>query len=218
MSEKRNDYRALMDMVLRQVRGHSHLMPVDDLAREERPIAKEVLQLLAPPHGAALAGWRLDPERTAEARNRIAALRQDGRISESLAERLLCAIAGHPEVSDYDAVEAHAAKVELLAADARGDERSRRLAAAQRHRGIAACRTDRLDEGLELFQKAFALWPSAQNMSNILGALLMNDQLDEARALLRQLEGEHPEEAARLHEEHIAVDPDLIQLRKADSQ
>ncbi|MFT5457838.1 MAG: hypothetical protein ACI9K2_004341, partial [Myxococcota bacterium] len=137
----------------------SYLVPTEHLALSERA-------------GLAAVVARLEAEGAPAARSHVDALLTSGRIDAVLRLSALGVIAAHPTVRDYAEASRLASEQEFAALDCAGPRRDGYLASAHRHRGVIAFLMGRHEVALEWFALALALEHSAENLGNVMAALL----------------------------------------------
>lgn len=191
----------LIGRVKRAVERRSYLVPVERQHPSLRAPMAEIAAMLRSPDAER---WQIDA--------RIDALRVSGALDEATAWSVRGVVAAHPRFADYlDALRC-AALQEQAALSAGGDDLRARLAAVDRHRGVVAFLMDRPQVALEQFTLALERERSAENLANVLCALVRLGDLDAARELLSDVRRAFPADIREGVEWAVANDADLAGL------
>jgi tetratricopeptide (TPR) repeat protein len=192
----------LLGRIHQALQGGTYLTPTASVPTAQREALDEVRRLLDGPAA--------DPD---AARIRIQQLHASGRIDRVVKLSALGVVAAHPAVRDYAEAARLAGQQEIVALDAGGDGLPPRLASADRHRGVLAFLLGRYEVALTWFTSALERERSAENLCNVLSALLRLGDLEEARDLLSQVRCAFPAAVQVEVEETIERDEDLAALR-----
>lgn len=196
------DYERILGRIRATLDEGAYLTPSHRVPQDDRAALDEVGRLL---HDDAIEG--------AEVRRRIQQLHGAGRLSRATKLSALCVLASSPKVRDFAEASRLAGQQELVALEEGGSERETRLASADRHRGVLAFLMGRPSVALDWFCRAFEREASAENLGNILAALLRLGDRDAALSLVGQASCQlEPDELAALGD-RIAIDGDLAALR-----
>ncbi len=148
-----------------------------------------------------------------DVRRRIQQLDAAGRLSRPTKLSALGVLAASPKVRDYAEASRLAGQQELVAWDEGGELLEDRMASVERHRGVLAFLLGRPAVALEYFGRALERQRTAENLGNVLAALL---RMGEGRRALRMLDkARHqlPGEEVDALADRIERDGDLVALR-----
>jgi len=194
-------YELIIDRLHRAVRtGQDYLAPVDRVPLQARAAASEVMALLEE-QGAEAARQRTDQ------------LHAEGRLDAVTRLSALQVIAASPGVRDLAEASRLANQQEFVALQEGGPALQDRLASADRHRGVVAFLMGRYEVALDWFTHAFERQRSAENVGNVLAALLALGDRREAAELLHTVRSRFPRDFARDLESRLQSDADLSELR-----
>lgn len=196
------DYQAILDRILNSVDQDAYLTPSTQVDPEQREAMARVGQLLQSP--------RFEPE---QARALVERLHDEGRIDPVMRLSALHVIAAHPAVGDYALAARLAGEQELAALELGGPNLQANLASADRHRGVVAFLRGHTAIALDYFARALERERTAENLGNVLCALLRLGELEDAAALLAQIRGAYPARVVAELAARIETDPDLALLR-----
>ncbi|MFT6373565.1 MAG: pentatricopeptide repeat protein [bacterium] len=110
-----------------------------------------------------------------------------------------------------------AGEQELAALDHGGPFKETNLAAVDRHRGVVAYLRGHYDNALDHFSRALERQRSAENLGNVLCALVRLGEIDEARSLFAQIRATLPQALVTELIAMVNQDPDLALLRTEDA-
>lgn len=181
-------------------RGDDYLLPSDQLPERDRAGAIEVARTLA-------------DRGPAEARALVESLHAEGRLDAVTRVSALHVIAASPAVRDLAEAARLADLQEYLALDAGGPHLETRLASADRHRGVVAFLMGRPEVALEWFTRAFERQRTAENVGNVLAALIALGDRREAADLLVTVRDRFPPSLVDELMDRIEQDGDLRELR-----
>ena len=122
-------------------------------------------------------------------------------------------IAASPQVRDYPEAARLAGEQEMAALEMRGPNLNANLASADRHRGVLAFLQGHFDVSLDYFTRALERQRSAENLGNVLCALVSLGELEEARAIVEQVRQALGSVVVTDLNHRIEQDPDLAALR-----
>lgn len=196
------DYQAILDRILHTVDREAYLTPVSQV----EPAQRDAMALVE----RSLQRKDFSPDAT---RALVEKLYEEKRIDKVKMLSALHVVAAHPSVGDWAEAARLAGEQELAALELGGPNLQANLASADRHRGVVAFLRGHTVVALDYFSRALERERTAENLGNVLCALLKLGEIDDARALLAQIEGAYP---TRLVEElygRIEKDPDLATLR-----
>lgn len=196
------DYQAILDRILLAVDQDAYLTPVSHIDPEQRAAMGLIQQ--------ALRGPGFDPDAARALANQLHA---DGSIDRVMLLSALHVIAAHPSVADYAEAARLAGEQELAALELGGPNLNANLASADRHRGVVAFLRGHAVIALDYFSRALERERTAENLGNVLCALLKLGEEDDAVALLDQIRGAYPSRVVAELQSRIEADPDLALLR-----
>lgn len=196
------DYESILGRIRAAVRRGTYLVPSDHVPPAQRPALREIASLIA--------ATDADPEAI---RRRIHQLHGAGRIDRVMQLSALGVLAASPHVRDYAEAARLAGQQELAALDEGGPHRDAWLASAHRHRGVVAWSVGQYEVALDWFTRALERERSAENVGNVLAALVRLGEVDEARDLVARMREALPEGSRAELEARIATDEDLLRLR-----
>ncbi len=197
------DYRRILGRIRSTVRRGSYLVPAATVPAAQREALADV--------AAAIAEGVEDPE---VLRRRIHQLHASGRIDRVMKLSALGVLAASPQVADYAEAARLAGQQELVALDEGGPHRDAYLASADRHRGVLAYLTGQYGVALEWFTRALERERTAENLGNVLSALIRLGEHDEAHELRERVSRWFPDEIREELEARIETDEDLARLRR----
>ncbi len=196
------DVRRILNRIRETVRQSPYLVPLGAAVGNQREALAPVV--------AAIADPEADPD---EVRRRIHQLHAAGRIDRVMMLSALGVLAASPLVRDYSEAARLAGQQELVALDAEGELRPRYLASADRHRGVLAYLLGYYEIALDWFAQALERDPSAENLGNVLAAMIRLGRIDEAWELKDRVADHYPPQVVRQLVERIAADEDLVRIR-----
>ena len=199
------DYQAILDRILSSVDQDAYLTPISHVDPEQRTAMGLIREAIQAP--------RLDP---AAARALATRLHADGQIDRVMLLSALHVIAAHPAVADYAEAARLAGEQELAALELGGPNLASNLASADRHRGVVAFQRGHSVIALDYFSRALERERTAENLGNVLCALLKLGEEDDATALLDQIVGAYPARVVVELQARIEADPDLALLRDGE--
>ncbi len=196
------DYRRILDRIRSTVRQGSYLVPAASVPESQRAVLEDVARDIADPES--------DPELL---RRRIHQLHAAGRIDRAMLLSALGVLAASPSVRDYAEAARLAGQQELTALEEDGPHRAAYLASADRHRGVLAYLLGAYEVALDWFARALERERTAENVGNVLSAMIRLGELDEARQLVDRVQEHFPAEVATQLTARIEEDEDLARLR-----
>ena len=196
---------SILERVLQTVDRQAYLTPVGHADRRFR----EPLSLIA----RALADPETDP---ANVRALARGLHAEGRLDAVHLHSALHVIAASPRVRDYAEAARQVAEQETAALAAGGANLDSNLASVDRHRGVLAFLQGHFEVALDYFARALERERSAENVGNLLCALVRLGELDEAADLLAHLSEVLPAAFVRDLQARVLDDPDLAPLRPTE--
>lgn len=197
------NYRRVLDQIRSTVRRGSYLVPnsAPDGAQ------KEVLASVA----SAIADPASDPDRL---RRRIHQLHAAGKIDRVMMLSALGVLAASPAVRDYAEAARLAGQQELAALEVSRPMQDSYLASADRHRGVLAYLLGHYDVALDWFGRSLSRERSAENLGNVLAALVRLGDIDSAVELRDSASNHFSQSVVDQLEVRIAGDDDLVRLRQ----
>jgi tetratricopeptide (TPR) repeat protein len=138
---------------------------------------------------------------------------EQGQIDKVMMLSALHVIAASPQVRDYAEAARLAGEQEMVALEVRGPNLQANLASADRHRGVLAFIQGHFEVALDYFTRALERQRTAENLGNVLCALLSLGELAEARSIARQVRGTLSSAVVDELNQRIEQDPDLAVLR-----
>lgn len=196
------DYDAILDRIYRAVDQQAYLTPASQVPPEQRAAMQQIARWLASPD--------FDAERL---RAQIRGMAAEGRIDRVMMLSALHVVAAHPRVADWAEAARLAGEQELVALEQGGPHLEANLASVERHRGVVAFLRGYHVVALDYFSRAMERERSAENLGNVLCALIALGELDEARELLGSITAAYPARLVAELRERICEDPDLALLR-----
>ena len=196
------DYRRILDRIRTTVRRGSYLVPSSTVPSDQRNVLSEVAEAIADPES--------DPELL---RRRIHQLHAAGRIDRVMLLSALGVLAASPSVRDYAEAARLAGQQEMTALDEGGPHQAAYLASADRHRGVLAYLLGRYEVALDWFARALDREPTAENLGNVLSAMIRLGELDDARALMATVDASFSASVGAELRRRIEQDEDLVRLR-----
>ncbi|MEO0603083.1 MAG: hypothetical protein AAF211_16710 [Myxococcota bacterium] len=197
------DVRRILNRIRETVRQSRYLVPLGAALGAQREALAPVVAAIADPDS--------DPD---EVRMRIHQLHAAGRIDRVMMLSALGVLAASPLVKDYSEAARLAGQQELVALDAEGDLRQRYLASADRHRGVLAYLLGYYEIALDWFAQALEREPSAENLGNVLAAMIRLGQIEEATDLRDRVATIYPDDVLDALARRIEADDDLVRLRQ----
>ncbi len=188
----------LIGRVKKVVERRSYLLPVD---RVDPAIRAPVAEIAAMLRSSDAERWQIDA--------RIDAFRVSRELDDATAWSMRGIVAAHPRFQDYQDALRFAALQELAALAAGGDALRGRLASVDRHRGVVAFLMDQPDVALHQFTLALERERSAENLANVLCALVRIGDLESARELVADVRRAFPADVRAGVEWALANDTDL---------
>lgn len=196
------DYQGLFSRILQAVDSSAYLTPTDHVDPSQRPALDELRRVLHAPD--------FDPDLT---RAMVQRLHGEGRLDRVHLLSALHVIAASPRVGDWMEAARLAGEQELAALEHGGPYLEANLASADRHRGVIAFLRGHYAMALDHFTRALERQRTAENIGNVLAALLRLDEQPEAQRILTQVrQGLGPDLITEL-DRRVAVDADLVALR-----
>lgn len=199
------DYQAILDRILLTVDQDAYLTPVSHLAPDQREAMSLVSQ--------SIQSRSFDPEAVKALAHRLHA---EGRIDRVMLLSALHVVAAHPSVADYAEAARLAGEQELAALELGGPNLASNLASADRHRGVVAFLRGHAVVALDYFSRALERERTAENLGNVLCALLKLGEEDDARGLLSQIRSAYPTRVVAELYQRIEADPDLALIRDGE--
>jgi tetratricopeptide (TPR) repeat protein len=196
------NYQALIERITQAVDERAYFTPTSHLPPAERAVLAELERRMG----------RSDFDVEA-CRAFVRAEHAAGRLDRVRLLSALHVLACHPSVADWEEAARLCGEQELAAIELGGPDLDLHLASVERHRGVLAFLRQRYDVALDYFTRALERQRSAENFTNVLAALLRLDELDEARALLRQARTAFPARMVADIDRNVTLDPDLALLR-----
>ena len=195
-------YRGILERIRRAVERTDYLTPTSHIAdpRQQEALA-DLAALMRTPGFDASDGISLVRE-----------AHRDGRLDRVKMLSALGVIAASPQVRDYAEAFRLASQQELAALDLGGDGLDANLASAYRHRGVVSYLMGHYEVALESFTAALERERTAENLGNVLCALVHEDP-ESAAELLRDVRDGFPTEIRTALEERVREDGDLKALR-----
>ncbi|MBA2320416.1 MAG: hypothetical protein H0V89_04605 [Deltaproteobacteria bacterium] len=196
------DYQALFARILHTVDTAAYQTPVSQVEGPQREALAEVDRMM---HGPGFDAT--------QARTFVRKLHAEGRLDRVKMLSALHVIACHPSVADWEEAARLVGEQEYAALELGGPHLDSNLASADRHRGVLAFLRGHHGVALEYFTRSLERERSAENLGNVLAALLRLGDEAEARDLLDQVRRGFPSGLVSDLDRNIARDPDLALLR-----
>ena len=196
------DYQAILDRILATADERAYLTPFSHVDSRFQGALAEVR--------TDLQSADFDPDRT---RALVARLHDEGRLDRVHYFSALHVVAASPRVRDYAEAARLVAEQEMAALELGGPGLESNLASVDRHRGVLAFLRGQYEVALDYFTRSLERQRSAENLGNILCALIRLGEHDEATELLDQIRSSFPSDLVDELDSIIASDPDLIPLR-----
>lgn len=196
------DYQALFARILHTVDTAAYQTPVSQVEGPQREALAEVDRRMHAPGFDAT-----------QARAFVRELHADGRLDRVKMLSALHVIACHPSVADWEEAARLVGEQEYAALELGGPYLDSNLASVDRHRGVLAFLRGHHGVALEYFTRSLERERSAENLGNVLAALLRLGDEAEARDLLEQVRRGFPSGLVTDLDRNIARDPDLALLR-----
>lgn len=194
--------RELLGRIRAAVRGGSYLVPNKAGPPSQRPALEIVARMVREP-GA-------DPRAV---RARIHQLAAAGRLDRVATLSALGVLAASPLARDPAEALRLAGQQELAALDEGGPWLSVRLASVARHRGVVFFLLGHDLPALDWFERALAHHRTAENLGNVLAALLRLGERAEAEAVVDGMRAALPGPDWEAFAAHVRADDDLARLR-----
>lgn len=188
----------LIGRVKKVVESRSYLLPVE---RVDPAIRAQVAEIAAMLRSSDVERWQIDA--------RIDAMRVSRELDDATAWSLRGIVAAHPRFQDHLDALRFAALQEMAALAAGGDALRARLASVDRHRGVVAFLMDQPEVALHQFTLALERERSAENLANVLCALVRLGDLESARELVADVRRAFPADVRAGVEWALANDSDL---------
>ncbi|MCP4808430.1 MAG: hypothetical protein GY913_06020 [Proteobacteria bacterium] len=195
-------YREILDRIYESVDGDAYFTPVHRIEGPE----SDALALFRD----ALSEPEFEPEGV---RRLVRRLHEEGRLRRVTMLSALHIVAAHPRVKNYDEAARLCGEQELAALAEGGPELQANLASVDRHRGVLAFVNGHVEVALDYFARALDRERSAENLGNVLCALVRLGEFEEAGSLLAQIRTSYPASLVAELDETVAADPDLALLR-----
>lgn len=196
------DYQAIFQRILATVDEEAYFTPVEQVSPANREGVAAVRSAMAAPDFDADAVRALIEE-----------LHARGRLDRVMRLSALHIVAAHPRVAEYEEAARLVGEQEFAALEEGGPRLPAHLASVDRHRGVLAFVRGHYEVALDYFARALERERSAENLTNILCALLRLGEEGEARELLATIDRSFPTAIAEQVRRSIHQDPDLSLLR-----
>ncbi|MEY3212429.1 MAG: hypothetical protein RIT28_2910 [Pseudomonadota bacterium] len=196
------DHALLFSRVLAEVDDEAYFTPMRRVSAEERFALEPIREALE-------SGDFIVSDVRAQARS----LYDARRIDRVKYLSCLHMIAAHPRVAEWEEAARLAGEQELAALELGGPELAANLASVDRHRGVLAFLRGHYEVALDYFSRAIERERTAENLGNVLCAMLRLGQIDEAGELLLQIRVCYPAPIVRALNDMILHDADLALLR-----
>lgn len=196
------DYQVILDRILTSVDSDAYLTPSTQVDPRQRDAMARI--------EGAIQAPGFDPKAVRALIRRLHAERRIDRVKMLSA---LHVVAAHPSVGDWEEAARLAGEQELAALELGGPELQANLASADRHRGVLAYLRGHAVVALDYFSRALERERTAENLGNVLCALIALGEAEDARDLLDSIECAYPAPVVAELAHRIARDPDLALLR-----
>ncbi len=196
------NYRAILDNILQQVDTQAYLTPSVHVDPRQRLVLTEVAE--------QLRAQDFDPDGT---RAFIDTAHAEGRLDRVHYLSALHVVAASPRVQDWALAARLVGEQEFAAMELGGPDLQNNLASGERHRGVLAFLRGHYEPALDYFSRALERQRTAENLGNVLCALVRLGELEEARHLLAQIRATLPVPVSRMLDDVVLQDPDLALLR-----
>jgi hypothetical protein len=200
-------HEALLSRILQAVDERAYLTPVSAADPRQRAALDEVRERLHAPD--------LDVDGL---RRFIRGLHVEGLLDRVHMLSALGVLAASPRVRDWDEAARLAGEQELAALELGGPNLDANLASVDRHRGVLFFLRGHPAVALDHFTRALERQRTAENVGNVLAALLRLGDVEEAEAVLAQVRRSFPPELTAELERAIDRDPDLAALRNPEAR
>jgi hypothetical protein len=200
------DYQALFARILQTVDTAAYQTPASQVEGAQREVLAEVGRMLAAP------GFR-----ASDVRSFIREAHAEGRIDRVKLLSALHVVACHPKVAEWEEAARLVGEQEYAALELGGPHLESNLASVDRHRGVLAFLRGHPSVALEYFTRSLERERSAENLGNVLAALLRMGDEAEARDLLAQVRRGFPAAIVAELDRNVQRDPDLALLRSEAS-
>jgi tetratricopeptide (TPR) repeat protein len=201
------DYAALYERILGRVDEQAYLPLADVVDPEQQAGMTEIERSIRDQSMSADAVEAL-----------IRVLHRDNRIDTVHMLSALHVLSASPKVSDHNLAAKYAAEQEMAAMALGGPRLQANLASVDRHRGVLAYLQGHYGVALDYFSRAFERQHTAGNLSNVLATLIRLGDVDEARALAKQVRSALAVDLISDLNQIIEQDPDLALLRMEVTQ
>lgn len=196
------DYQSLLARILSDVDATAYLTPsshIDPRQRDAMAVIGRAIQARdAEPDAVRRLAWEFY---------------EQGRIDRVLLLSALHVIAASPRVKDYAEAARLVGEQEYVSLQVGGPQLQDNLASVDRHRGVLAYLQGHYEVALDYFTRAFERQRTAENLGNILCALVRLGDVTEAESLYLQIRQNLPGPVVRELDEMVESDPDLALLR-----
>ena len=197
------DYRAVLERIIEQVDSTAYLTPSAQVDPRHRTVLQSIGSMIQ------------DRSISADAiRQHIETQFEAGRLDRVHYLSARHVLAASPRVQDWGEAARLAGEQELAALDQGGPYLQTNLAAVDRHRGVVAYLRGHYDVALDHFSRALERQRSAENLGNVLCALVRLGELPEARSLYAQIASTLPRPLVDELTQMVNQDPDLAVLRQ----
>jgi tetratricopeptide (TPR) repeat protein len=196
------DYHNTLGRIRAAVRRGTYLVSSEGVPTQQRDVLNDIAREIASPG--------CDPDAV---RQRIQQLHASGRIDRVMKLSALGVLAASPHVGDFEEASRLAGQQELVALEEGGPHADTYVASAHRHRGVVAYLLGHYEVALDWFTRALERERSAENLGNVLSALVRLGDHDEARAMLGSVRAVFPAEIRGAVDARIVEDEDLSPLR-----
>lgn len=196
------DYQAILDRILNTVDRAAYLTPSRHIDGNQREAMEQIER--------AIQSKAFDPDGT---RKLIRRLHAEGQIERIMMLSALHVVAAHPAVADWAEAARLVGEQELAALEEGGPRLQANLASVERHRGVLAFLRGHPVVALDYFSRALERERSAENLGNVLCALIRLGEVEDAQHLLSQITEAYPASVVSELARQIAQDPDLALLR-----
>ena len=188
--------------IRRAIGEPSYLVPTDGVASRYRDRLSE------------LATWMATPDFDGEvARRRVQDWRERGLLDDEHTWSALAVIYTHPRVRNFREAARCIALQESAAMAASGEHLAAALGSVERHRGVLAWSMGHVEVALDCFVAALERERTAENLGNVMAALVRLDELEQAQELLDDARRGFPAALVEDLERRVASDEDLAPLR-----
>ncbi|MEQ1567264.1 MAG: hypothetical protein ABMA64_16605 [Myxococcota bacterium] len=201
------DYQSILSRIRAAVASSTYQVPTAGAPPSQREALAEI--------AAAIERPDADPDWIAR---RIHQLHAAGKIDRVMKLSALGVLAASPLVGDLVEAARLASQQEFAALDEGGPWRDGYLASADRHRGVIAFLRGYPEVALDWFTRALERERTAENVGNVLVALVRLGEVDEAARMYAGISPHLPVDAQRELVDRVATDDDLIRLRRVTAR